>query len=169
MEKWRDIDNATGYQVSDMGNVRNSAKGRPVKLCVNSANGYVYAKVRYGTKYRNRRVHRLVAETFIPNVLNKPYVNHKDGNKQNNKVSNLEWCTAQENVIHARDVLGVDFAKGVDVAHEKNKRRVIRSDGTIYNSIKEAKADIGNPYAHIIEVCQGKLETACGYGWHYYE
>ncbi len=58
-----------------------------------------YATVKMPDK--NRMVHRLVAEAFIPNPENKPMVNHKDGNKRNNNVSNLEWVTAQENSAHA--------------------------------------------------------------------
>lgn len=57
-------------------------------------------------------VHRLLAETYIPNPMNKPCVNHKDGNKQNNTLSNLEWCSYQENSIHSRDILQTKFVKG---------------------------------------------------------
>jgi len=64
-----------------------------------------------------RNIHRLVAEHFVPNPHNKPQVNHIDGNKHNNKYTNLEWVTAQENMRHAKEVLGI--VKGYKGRYEK--------------------------------------------------
>ena len=77
------------------------------------SNGYLTTNTKIGGRSGINvclRAHRLVAEAYIPNPDNKPQVNHKDGNKQNNHVSNLEWCTAKENVQHAYDT---GLAKGV--------------------------------------------------------
>lgn len=106
-EDWKLI--CEGYSVSNFGNVR--SENRRVNrgtYCVNwcgrilkqrkHTNGYL--RVSLG-KENEHFVHRLVAKAFIPNPENKPYVNHKDGDKQNNKVGNLEWVTEKENSIHA--------------------------------------------------------------------
>ena len=70
-------------------------------ITIQPNNGYCYVHIQVDGKSKGFRVHRLVAETFIPNYENKPYVNHIDGDKTNNCVDNLEWCTAKENTQHA--------------------------------------------------------------------
>lgn len=69
-----------------------------------NSRGYVCVTLYIKKKARRFSVHRLVAESFIPNPDNKPFVNHKDGNKKNNNAENLEWVTAKENNIHARNM-----------------------------------------------------------------
>lgn len=98
-----------GYFVSPRGNVYN----RHGELMVGAVdkNGYRHAIL----NRRNRDIHRIVAETFIPNPNNRPCVNHKDGNKLNNSVDNLEWCTYSENTLHAYR-MGLQVAKRRKVA-----------------------------------------------------
>lgn len=154
------------YEVSNKGRVRNKTTKLILSPCKNKQ-GYLQVGIMDNGHHISRRIHRLVAIAFIKNPFNKETVNHKDGNKLNNNADNLEWTTIKENVIHSIKVLGVDPSKGLEKTHEKNKRKIIRSDGKIYNSIKEAKEDINKPNAHIVEVCQGKLKKTAGYGWKY--
>lgn len=101
MEKWKDINQWEGlYEVSTSGKVRNIKTGR---ILVGDTNSCGYKRVGLYNKSRRQRffVHRLVAQAFIPNPNNKPQVNHIDGNKENNRVDNLEWVNQSENEIHA--------------------------------------------------------------------
>ena len=88
----------TNYMVSDDGKVKNP-KGKEMKLQIQQ--GYCHVTIQINKKGKRFRVHRLVAEAFIPNPENKPYVNHIDGNRMNNNINNLEWVTPQENTLHA--------------------------------------------------------------------
>lgn len=99
------IKNSNNYTVTDEGEVYNS-KGWQMKHRVNGA-GYAQLGIRMNDGSRKFFVvHRLVAAAFIPNPENKPHINHIDGNKLNNHVHNLEWCTPKENMAHAANVLG---------------------------------------------------------------
>jgi hypothetical protein len=110
----------THYEVSNFGSVRsiarsvpnrweNSSRVSPAKTLRpgKSKNGYLTVNFCVDGIKSNQNVHRLVARAFIPNESNKPQVNHKDGNKHNNHVHNLEWVTVSENGLHAYRVLKI--------------------------------------------------------------
>lgn len=113
MENWKCISGLENlYQISNLGRIRSvsrktlmknghyiSCKGRVLK-CSPKRKGYLYCRITALGVKRNVMIHRAVAETFIPNPENKKQVNHIDGNKFNNAVDNLEWCTASENISH---------------------------------------------------------------------
>lgn len=115
-EIWKDIVGYEGfYQVSNLGNVRSldrispnsygmprKIKGHPMKLHLNTY-GYYDIGLSKGVKHGIYKVHRLVAQAFIPNPNNLPQVNHKDENKMNNTVENLEWCTNRYNVVYSQE------------------------------------------------------------------
>ena len=110
-EIWKDIDDYVGiYQVSNLGNVRSiSYQGhKRIHLMTPKKHhsGYLFVMLCKDCIHKNRTVHSLVANAFIENPFNKPYVNHIDGNKHNNSVDNLEWVTAKENTNHAIKNLG---------------------------------------------------------------
>ena len=98
MEVWKDIDGFDGYQISTWGNVRN-VKGQILKPFENSK-GYLKIELTKNGKSHKKRINRLVAEAFVPNVYGLPQVNHKDGNKKNNSYTNLEWTTNEINAKH---------------------------------------------------------------------
>jgi hypothetical protein len=117
---WKDIVGYEGlYQVDENGNVKSCERntiGKHIKEKIiqggSYSNGYRFVCLRKNGINSNKSIHRLVATCFIPNPYNLPMVNHKDGNKLNNHVSNLEWCTAKENLQHAIDTgLSSDWCK----------------------------------------------------------
>jgi hypothetical protein len=132
-EIWKDIPSYEGYyQVSNLGNFKslpriikyksNGLRNYPSKLLLKETTKDNYQRiVLMKENIKNRyMVHRLVAITFIQNPEEKSFINHIDGNKSNNVVSNLEWCTASENMIHA-DLTGLrDMSKH----HPSNSRKI---------------------------------------------
>ena len=100
MEQWKVVKGFENYLVSSLGNVK-TINGKLKKVVYDSKNDYGYVELWKNNKGKKFRIHRLVAETFIPNPKNLPVINHIDGNKLNNVVENLEWCTHQENTKHA--------------------------------------------------------------------
>ena len=93
------INGWNNYTINKDGVVKNAITGRIKKPSL--ANGYYHTVFSYNGLIFRPLIHRLIAQAFIPNPLNLPYVNHKDGNKLNNSIDNLEWVTAKENDQHA--------------------------------------------------------------------
>jgi hypothetical protein len=104
METWKTIEGYEGiYEVSDQGRVRNVKRDGRLLSVVSVAHGYRAVSLYKEGKRKMHLAHRLVARAFIPNPENKPQVNHIDGVKTHNFVSNLEWATVAENIWHAED------------------------------------------------------------------
>lgn len=97
-EEWKDVVGYEGlYKVSNLGNVKNCLSGRILKLC-NDKDGYKILNLYKNGVRKTYRVHRLVSKAFLTNPNNLQQVNHKDEDKTNNRVDNLEWCDAKYNL-----------------------------------------------------------------------
>lgn len=146
------------YSISNLGNVMSIKRGIIMKTCLR--NGYISICLSDNANKKNHLIHRLVAITFIENPNNYQIVNHIDGNKLNNVVSNLEWTTYQNNSLHSIHILN-NVKPTVPVIQ-------LTIDGTIvniFNSIKEAESKTGISSKHIPSVCTGSKTSAGGFVW----
>ena len=129
--------------------------------------GYLLVKFNENNKDKNKRVHRLVAQLFIKNTENKSQVNHINGIKEDNSIKNLEWCTNQENSIHAHKNGFHDkgIKKRIEAQNKPVKRINIKTNEEMtFTSIKEA-AKNGFDHRHISACCRGKRKSHKGYKW----
>jgi hypothetical protein len=149
-EEWKAIAECNGiYHISNHGRVKSYKFGKErimTQVLIGAfRNQYWAIKICINGKYKMQKIHRLVAKAFIPNPENKPQVNHKDANKLNNNISNLEWATAKENSQHGwENGLCESIRIGVTKAHSKPVIDIINCKK--YDSLKKACQDIGEPY-----------------------
>lgn len=176
IEVWKPIKDFPDYEVSNLGNVRSVdryrmctngcyrlVKGKMLKPHINrKRGGYIYVTLSDRSKHHTLKLHRLVAEAFIPNPENKPCINHLDFNKANNTVANLEWTTAKENsewnVSHGKQARPCE-KKVVAIDPHTGKTMTFRST-------KDAERN-GYDRAAIWRVITGEYKTHKGLIWQY--
>ena len=162
--EWKTITEASNYEVSTNGQVRNRTTKKILKGRL-SKNGYLQVSIKIDAtqKFCNRYIHRLVALHFIQNPNNKREVNHIDGNKENNTLSNLEWVTSSENQKH-RHLIGNKKTSNRHIGMFNKKGEMVKD----FNSILEAVAYFNKTSRiNIDNALQGKQYTAYGYVWKY--
>lgn len=158
MEAWLPIDGYPNYAVSSNGRIKNIKTGRILKQN-NNSHGYPSVSLFNSNGQKNMKVHRLVAETFYDCDCDGLDVNHIDGDKRNNFVGNLEWCTRRENVQHA-------FDTGLKTPSRQVPIRIIET-GEVFNSIRECARHIGGDHSAIRRCLMG-IEGSCkGYTFEY--
>lgn len=187
-KNWRDIKGYEGYyQVSNLGAARSVTRkvwrsdskwghgyltqlsGRRLS-CVQKDNGYFVVTLSLHGKHRTHYIHRLIADAFLENPNSLPEVNHKDGNKSNNHIGNLEWCSHKENAVHA-------WENGLAATPPPQKKKPvakITGDGNVvetYPSIQEAAQEHGGKCyeSRISECCLGKRKKFRGHSWQHIE
>ena len=168
-ETWKTITDYPNYNISNYGNVKNIITNKPLRS--SEKGGYICISLNQNGNRKSFKIHRLVALAFIDNPENKSDVNHKDKNKMNNMVSNLEWMTRKENNIHR--------CQDIKIKSNKNKQinRIDRNTNEVleqYNSIEDAAIwvlnnnltkNIHNGRNSIGNCITGLAKTSYGYKW----
>jgi hypothetical protein len=146
------------YFIDEYGNVY-SQKSRKYINQQKGKDGYYYVQLCKNGIRKRIAVHRLVAMTFIENPESLTMVNHKDENRENNDVNNLEWCTEKYNTNYGN--------ARIKQARKVSKAVVCIETGEVFASQKEAGQIKAICYAHICDCCKGKKQTCGGYHWRY--
>lgn len=161
MEEWKDVIGYEGlYQVSNHGIVKRD--GHVLKNLKHNT-GYLFVQLSKNGKVQNKFIHRLVAEAFLPNPFNHPQVNHLDECKDNNCVTNLEWCTAKYNSCYGSRLERVRKGKSKKIVQYSLSGIFIQE----WESSTEASEQLGISQTGIVHCCKGVTKTSGNYIWKY--
>lgn len=158
------------YEVDEEGNVYSVRKNKKLTSKTNW-DGYLRIQLWDHGVCQFVSIHRLVAQAFIPNPENKPFVNHKNGCKSDNRVANLEWCTQKENIKHAFDT-GLSHKCPKNFAATSKSVAQFTVDGEYirtFPSTMEVERQLGIAHTNVSACCKGKVKTAGHYKWKYVE
>lgn len=173
IEIWKPIkDYEQTYEVSSMGRIRRRSDGKVLALAMHPT-GYLLCTLAKNGTQTSVRVHRIVAEAFIPKVPGKDIVNHKDEVKHHNWVSNLEWVDVSENLHYGKAIERMVNSRKPDAATSKKAVDQLDKDGNYirtFQSVGDALDSLGkNRYhnSHIQRCCQKPHTSYMGYRWRY--
>jgi len=187
-EIWKSIPGYNGrYEISNFGRVKSLSRTKrgfhngneyfymsndKILKATNLPIGYSQVTLFNGKEYKKHSVHRIVAIVFIPNPKKLPFINHKDGDKANQKAENLEWCTAKENMQHAYKILKIKPSQLGRFGGNHNKSRPIIQMDMNKNIIKKWESAMdavrnGFESSCICRCCQGQQKIHKGYMWKY--
>lgn len=179
-EIWKDIEGYENlYQVSNMGRVRSYdkidsmgryVKGRLLSLTPDK-DGYLHASLSKNGNNKKYKVHRLVCKAFIPNPENKSEIDHINGDKTDNRVENLKWCTHKENMNNPLTLDIFKYRVGVKNGFSKSVIQFTKDNELIrkWDSMADVKRELGIDSSCISNCCSGKRKTAGGSKWKYYD
>lgn len=162
-EIWKDINGYEGkYQISNFGRVKTLKRNRILRP--NKSGEYDYVILYMNGKGKIKKIHRLVAESYIDNPNKLECVNHKDENKRNNVVSNLEWCTKQYNCNYGK--------RNEKMSKSNSKYKIVQKDSKgkiikIWQNIWELEHNSIYKKQNVRLCCQNKYKYAYGYKWEY--
>lgn len=162
-EKWCPIKGYEGlYQVSDKGRVKSLKFGKErILKSARDTGGYLLVALCKNGEQKTYKVHRLVAQAFIPNPNNLPEINHKDEDKTNNSAQNLEWCDSKYNN---------NYGTHNQRSAEKRSKPILQftKDGEFvkeWKSIRDVERNLGYAKQHISSCCNGKRKSSNGFVW----
>ena len=185
-EIWKKIDGFDKYQISNLGRVKSKErtvrnrqrKERIVKPSLNQKGYLQVTLINNENNYKTLKVHRLVAIAFIQNPTDLAQVNHIDGNKTNNTVENLEWCSNIENMQHSykiglrdKEKMSINMKKLGKYPYRNHKRGVLQIDKNTGEILKrweyiiDASRKMRISHSAIHNACSGRSKTSGGYKW----
>lgn len=165
--KWKKIKELNNlYKVSDTGLVKKAKTG---KIMTPKPNYKGYQRITFNINGKRYifRVHRLVAMAFIPNPNNLPQVNHKDGNKENNNVSNLEWVTNQQNYEHALKNNLVGWKKITKQVAKLVNGKIVSQYESVSDAAAKNNISINNLYYYLSKKCKYRYKNSQKISWQY--
>ena len=179
MEEWKVIEGYDGkYLISSYGRVKSTKGKEKILKLGRDTKGYLRVSLSKNGKQETKKVHRLVAEVFIPKIEGKEFVDHIDSNRQNNNVNNLRWCTIVENnnfdlyrkhMSEAKKGEKHHMYGKTGALHNRSKIVLCIETGKIYGSTMEAGRETGINQSSISAVCNSRRKSAGGYHWKYIE
>ena len=162
--EWREVKEYSNYEVNQLGEIRHKKRQKILKPRDNNG-GYQYVNFKINGKNTNFAVHRIVANAFIPNPNGYTEVNHKDYNKKNNCVDNLEWVSSSQNKQHSYLKQENKKTRGKAVNQYTKEGIFLKT----FDSVSEAAKELGCCVAAISNCCLGRTKTSQGFRWSFVE